>query len=206
MPMNRDSKIRRRNVKWRSNVLGFSLLELIIVVSVMTIATAIAVPVLVNARRGYQLRTATVDLASLLQRSRNIAIQSNRAIPVVTAAGNTQVFLDLNLNGALDVGEPMVQLPPNIVQTNAGAPAIGAPAPLGFTAPVNPPARFSGRGMPCVLVGAICTNYPAGGAEVGFVYYLNQNINGIQRWSAVSVTPAGQVKTWSLTNAVWTNI
>ena len=202
MPMNKDSKIRRCNVKWRSNVLGFSLLELIIVVSVMAIATAMAVPVLVNARRGYQLRTATVDLASLLQRSRNIAIQSNRAIPVVTAVGNTQVFLDLNLNGALDVGEPMVQLPPNIVQTNVNPPAIGAPAPLGFTAPVNPPARFSG----CVLVGAICTNYPAGGAEVGFVYYLNQNINGIQRWSAVSVTPAGQVKTWSLTNAVWTNI
>jgi prepilin-type N-terminal cleavage/methylation domain-containing protein len=185
---------------------GFSLLELLIVVAVMVVASAMAIPVLTNARRGYQLRTATVNLAALLQRSRNICIQNNRAISVVTALGNTQVYLDFNGNNALDPGEPMVQLPQNVTQTNIGAPFITAPGTLGFPGPQNPPARFDGRGMPCVVVGGICTNYPAGLPEVGFVYYLNQNINGSQRWSAVSVTPAGQVKTWSRSNGVWTNI
>jgi prepilin-type N-terminal cleavage/methylation domain-containing protein len=185
---------------------GFSLLELLIVVSVIVVASAMAIPVMQNARRGYQLRGATVDLASLLQRSRNAAIQNNRAMSVLTVAGNTQVFLDLNGNGLIDPGEPMVQLPANVVQINAGAPQIAAPGTLGFTGPQNPPARFNGRGMPCIVVGGICTNYPAGQPEVGFVFYLNQNINGSQRWSAVSVTPGGQVKTWSRSNGVWTNI
>jgi hypothetical protein len=116
------------------------------------------------------------------------------------------VFFDSNGNGAYDRGEPMMQLPANITQNNAVPTPIPAPATLGFSQPQLPPARFNGRGMPCVIVGAACTNFPAGAAEVGFVYYLNQNINGAQRWSAVSVTPAGQVKTWVFQNGVWTNL
>jgi prepilin-type N-terminal cleavage/methylation domain-containing protein len=188
----------------QGNRAGFSLLELIAVVSIMAIATAMAVPVFLNARRGYQLRTATVDLAGLLQRSRISAVQSNSARGVFTQAAGTQVYFDSNGNGAYDRGEPMLQLPANITQINAvGASAMPA-GTLGFNNVQVPPARFNGRGMPCTIVGGFCTNYPAAG-EVGFVYYLNQNINGVQRWAAVSVTPAGQVKTWALNNGVWAN-
>jgi type IV fimbrial biogenesis protein FimT len=186
------------------NRAGFSLLELIAVVSIMAVVTAMAIPIFVNARRGYQLRTATVDLAGLLQRSRMSAVRSNSVRGVFTQAAGTQVYFDSNGSGAYDQGEPMVQLPANITQNNAiGAAAIPA-GTLGFANSQAPPARFNGRGMPCIIVGGFCTNYPAGG-EVGFVYYLNQNINGVQRWSAVSVTPAGQVKAWALNNGVWAN-
>lgn len=188
----------------QGNRSGFSLLELLVVVSVMAVASAMAVPVLLNAQRGYRLRTATVDLASLLQRARMSAIQSNAARSVLTGAGATQIYFDSNGNGAYDVGEPMMQLPTNITQNN-GVPTVIPAGTLGFNNAQLPPARFNGRGMPCAIVGAVCTNYPAAG-EVGFVYYLNQNINGVQRWAAVSVTPAGQVKTWVFNNGVWTNL
>jgi prepilin-type N-terminal cleavage/methylation domain-containing protein len=201
---------RRKRISRRA---GFSLIELLVVVMASLVAMAMAVPVFQNARRGYQLRGAVVDLAGLLQRSRMFCIQNNRLVPVVTAApGNTQVFLDSfpvgNPNGAYDAGqgELMLQLPPNITQTNPGASILIPPATLGFNNPQAPPARFNGRGLPCVFNGAVCTNYLPNVGEVGFVYYLNQNINGQQRWAAVSITPAGQVKTWSRSNGTWSNI
>jgi len=204
---------RRKRISKRA---GFSLLELVIVGAILLITTAMAVPIFQNVRRTYQLRGAVVDLASLLQRSRMFCVRNNRLVPIQTAGGNTQVFLDSfpvgAPNGAIDAGqgEPLVQLPANITQTNAGAPLIPA-ATLGFANPQDPPARFNGRGLPCAFNGAICTNYlpgggPGGGFEVGFVYYLKQNLNGQQTWAAVSITPAGQVKTWSYSGGNWTNI
>ncbi len=187
------------------NAKGFSLVELMIVVVAMSVATAMAVPMLLSARNGYQLRTATVDLTSPLQKSRMFCIQNNRAISVQTVAGGTQVYLDSNNNGAYDAGELMILLPANTTQTNAGAPAIPA-ATLGFAAAQNPPARFDGRGLPCLVNAAgACSNWStASNAAVGFVYYLKQVSNGT-RWSAVSITPGGQVKTWSYSGGVWVN-
>lgn len=187
---------------------GFSLLELLIVTGAMAVATAMAVPVLLSARRAYQLRTATVDLASFLQRARINCVQQNRVIPIRRAAGNTQVYLDSfpagAPNGQYDVGqgEPMIQLPANITALTAG-PVFPA-ATLGFAAPQAPPARFNGRGLPCAInAGGVCSNFVGG--QVGFVYYLSQNINGVVRWSAVSITPGGQVKTWSYSGTTWSN-
>jgi prepilin-type N-terminal cleavage/methylation domain-containing protein len=184
---------------------GFSLIELVIVASVVAIASAMAAPVLLNARRGYQLRSATTDLASLLQRGRLVAVQQNRTIPILLAGGNTQVYVDSAgnaSNGQYDLGEPMIQLPPNITITNIGSPAFPA-ATLGFAAPQAPPARFNGRGLPCAVVGGGCSNFVGG--QIGYVYYLNQTINGVTRWSAVAVTPGGQVKAWAYNGAVWSN-
>src|SRR5437879_5175103 len=194
---------RRKRISKRA---GFSLLELVIVGAILLITTAMAVPIFQNVRRTYQLRGAVVDLASLLQRSRMFCVRNNRLVPIQTAGGNTQVFLS-DVSWQLHQGEPLVQLPANITQTNAGAPLIPA-ATLGFANPQDPPARFNGRGLPCAFNGAICTNYlPGGGGfEVGFVYYLKQNLNGQQTWAAVSITPAGQVKTWSYSGGNWTNL
>ena len=203
-----------RTIHKRSGA-GFSLLELLIVTGAIAIATAMAVPVLTTARNAYQLRNATVDLASLLQRARITCVQQNRAVPVHRAAGNTQVYLDSlptlangGPNTQYDVGEPMIQLPAKITALTTATVPIPAPGTLGFNNPQVPPARFDGRGLPCVMNGAVCTNYiaGAGGTQVGFVYYLRQDLgNNRFRWAAVSVTPGGQVKSWFYSSGVWTN-
>ena len=200
----------------RKKKAGFSLLEMMIVVAIMMIASAMAVPSIQRARRSYLLRTATVELATFLQRSRITAVQNNTALPVLTNGANTQVFLDLNRNGALDVGvpnvttEPWVPLPTNITINAAGPAAPLTAAVTGF-APQPLPVRFDGRGLPCVInAGGVCSNWvaggPGGGTQVGFLYYLLQNIPGGGRtWAAVTVNPAGQVKTWVKNGTVWTN-
>jgi prepilin-type N-terminal cleavage/methylation domain-containing protein len=190
---------------------GFSLLELVIVASLVAVASAMAAPVLLNARRAYQLRTADTDLASLLQRTRMLSVQQNRTIPLVIAGGGTQVFADSFPVGAPDgnynagQGEPIVQLPPNITAVTAIAAGAAFPAgTLGFT-PQTPPARFDGRGLPCAINGGgACSNFV--GAQVGFLYYLKQDLgNNQSRWAAVAVTPGGQVKTWGYNGTSWSN-
>jgi hypothetical protein len=123
---------------------------------------------------------------------------------VLPVAGTNQLYLDTNFNGALDAGEPMIQLPNNVNVAGGGAPG-GLNAALGF-APLAPPVRFNGRGVPCVPVAGVCSNWAGpGGAPVGFLYYLNQNVAGNINWAAVVVTPAGQAKTWIYSNNVWSN-
>ena len=193
---------------------GFSLVELVIVTAAVAIATAMAVPVIVNANNTYQLRNATVELASMLQRSRLYCIQNNKytAIQTNSAAINTSpigavVFLDVNSvgsGGTPTAAYPQVTLPANITQTNASAPSISS-STLGFSSAQAPPAYFNGRGLPCTVVSGVCTNWStANTAPVGYIYYLKQVSNGT-RWSAVSITPGGQIKTWMYNGSTWTN-
>jgi hypothetical protein len=119
----------------------------------------------------------------------------------------TQVYLDLNGNATLDVGEPSIQLQRNVsLVTNGGIPAIPV-ASLGFTpqattAQVN----FNARGTPCVLVNGNCSSWDSNGAApnpVGFVYYLRAPLGSGSSWSAVSIGPSGRFRAWSYNNATW---
>ena len=189
---------------------GFSLVELVIVVAVVAIATAMAVPVIVNANNTYQLRNATTELAAALQKSRIYCIQQNQALAVLTTSSGSTVFLDVANGGSGDTSNsnfsswPQVTLPTNITQTNTSAPTISS-STLGFSSAQAPPAYFNGRGLPCAVVSGVCTNWStANSAPVGYIYYLKQVSNGT-RWSAVSVTPGGQIKTWMYSGSTWTN-
>src|SRR2546430_5227325 len=102
------------------------------------------VPLFSTAVSQYRLRTSAVDLDGLLQRARSRAVRDNRSYALQTAAvvqgaiTYTQVYLDLNGNGTLDVGEPSVQLQRNVpLVTVGGIPSMRL-APLGLAPQVAP--------------------------------------------------------------------
>jgi prepilin-type N-terminal cleavage/methylation domain-containing protein len=187
---------------------GFSLIELLIVLAVMLIASAITVPLIMTSVSQYRLRTSAVDLNGLLQRARTRAVRDNRTYAVRTAASNTQAYLDLNGNNLLDAGEPMIQLQRGVsLNTNPGAAAIPN-ATLGFppqstTVQVN----FNARGTPCVIVNAVCSSWDSAGAtpnQVGFVYYLQSTSGASTSWVAVSISPSGRFRSWTYyNNTTW---
>ena len=203
----------RRDSKSRSQS-GFSLIELLIVLAIMLIASAMTVPLIMTSVSQYRLRTSAVDLNGLVQRARTRAVRDNRTYAVQTATVTqggftyTQVYLDLNGNNILDAGEPMIQVQRNVsLNTSPGTAAIPN-ATLGFspqstTAQVN----FNARGTPCVIVNAVCSSWDSAGAtpsQVGFVYYLQSTSGASTSWAAVSISPSGRFRSWSYyNNSTW---
>ena len=61
---------------------GFSLTELMVVVSVMGILGLVAVPNLVTTMPTYRLRSSAADLCSNLRRARSTAVKQNRDISI----------------------------------------------------------------------------------------------------------------------------
>lgn len=181
---------------------GVSLLELSIVLAVMLVVTASALPSVLTAMQQYRLRTAAKDLAAMLQRSRMRCVRDNRHYTLQSSQitqGNvsySQLFLDQNDSGSYDRGEAFLQLPAGVRFNSASAPAIAA-ATLGYTPqPTSTALSFNGMGLPCVMRSGLCTNWDANGNAVGVVYFLQNSRHSSSAWAAVGVTPAGRARTW----------
>ena len=67
---------------------GFTLVELVVVVSLMGIGAVMAMPSLAEAMRGQRLRAATTDLTSALLMARSEAIKRGSQVRVTPRAGN----------------------------------------------------------------------------------------------------------------------
>ncbi len=201
---------------------GFSLLELLIVLAIMFVVTAMATPYMLNAIADYKLRTSASQLSNLLQRARAESVRRNTTVQLMTQVqgGLQTVWIDnpqgpgLLGNGARDRGEPVLILPNRITLQVAGFPGnattIFNANQVNYTvmptaAPVA--AQFNSRGQPCSnsasawgVVTCRNTTAPANQAQ-GFVYYLRSDRTfGGASWAAVVVTPAGRIRVFSYSN------
>ena len=208
---------------------GFTLLELMIVVAIMFVVAAYAIPTWVTAQRLAKLRGAETAYAGILQMARTRAVNDDRYYSVYTklATGNNpqMAYVDIypqNINGssgngpngnfvAGPPGDPMVTLSPEAVpQPVASAPNTAnlftsfcsacANAIIKNTAPTWGP-----DGLPCAPVtaaggtGLVCNS---AGGPIAYVAFFQSSTN--QEWDAVTVSPAGRIKTWYYTGAIWT--
>lgn len=123
----------------RKNRSGFSLIELLVVVAIMLIVAAFAVPNFVTAVHTYRLQGATRSLANLLQQSRLQAIKDNHfyAVYVITQNnGSTIAFIDIYpkrvngvsgmQDGTMGTGpngeiDPQFIIPSEVVQQTSGS-------------------------------------------------------------------------------------
>src|SRR5215203_2400013 len=83
---------------------GFSLIELILVIAIIGVITAIAIPNMLSARQGFQMRSATGNMGHRLGEARMESVKRNRQIDVtldrdartltttVTSAGVTSII------------------------------------------------------------------------------------------------------------------
>jgi prepilin-type N-terminal cleavage/methylation domain-containing protein len=73
---------------------GFSLIELIVVIAIMLILSAVAVPTLVNALPGYRLRQASRKLCTHMRQARSMAVKQNRNIVLRFNTAASQYTID----------------------------------------------------------------------------------------------------------------
>jgi type IV fimbrial biogenesis protein FimT len=117
---------------------GFTLIEILIVVAIIGIGSAIAVPSYIEWNARYVLRQAISDLASNLTmarisaRNRNIAVVST-----LTLVGTTVTMNTTNVAGTVVVIPP-VTFPPAIIDVRDAATPLGAPAPPPVTIAFTP--------------------------------------------------------------------
>jgi len=129
------------------NKKGFSLLELMIVIAIIAIVSAVAIPALLSWLPGYRLRAAVRDLKSDMVLSRLRAIRENASVATnFNTGGNSYtIFVDDGAGGG--VADNWVQdgdevrlkqvVIPNGVDMYEASFAFG-----------NPQCRFTGRGLP----------------------------------------------------------
>lgn len=168
---------------------GFSLVELIVVLVVLSTLAAIAFPAVRQWIPGYRLKSATQDMYANFQRAKLMAVQRNQN--TVVAFGENingtvydySVFVDSNSNCEYDVGEEVILSQDLIMYKDVNFDATqGGGDGLTFTSNDNgsPAIAFQPNGIP---------TSNGGGFATGTVFLVNT----LGRESSVTVNVAGSV-------------
>ncbi len=211
---------------------GFTLVELLVVIIIVFIIAASAIPSILTSMRMARLRGAASDFAGLLEQTRIYAIRDNRyySAYILAASGGAPVsfaYVDMlpkgstqaSGNGGTSVanGDPVITIPSEVVQE----PVANAPNSsnletqlLPSTTPVTPidtsvtAATFGPRGLPCTPVTITGTNggtiCDSSGGPTAFWTFLENTKSST--WQAVTITPAGRIQKWYYTGSVWTKL
>ena len=210
----RDEDSRRRG---RVEV-GFSLVELMIVVVIVLITSAIALPQYTRMRHTSNLRGTASDFSGLIQTARIRAVQDGTFYSLYVSS--TRAFVDVkNGNGAFISGDPLIPLTSEVTPIAAtSAPAttnlysqflpagstIGPSANMAYDGTTTP-ITMSSRGIPCrtqtATGGTVCES---GGGAIPFWIFFKNTISGEQE--AVTVSPAGRIRKWYYGGGAWNAI
>ena len=95
---------------------GFSLIEALMVVSIIMVLSAFAAPQIRTSLQRYQLETKARRVAGLVQIARREAARQNRRMRLgwgfdFTGSGASIVYVDTNRNGLMDQGEQRAVFP-----------------------------------------------------------------------------------------------
>jgi prepilin-type N-terminal cleavage/methylation domain-containing protein len=185
---------------------GFSLIELMIVVGIVLVVAAIAVPAIRQTVATYELDVSGQVVASKLQDARMAAVKANTPYYAsftpgpgpnfVTAAPLALRAYNATLDPTATTSKSVVFQAPvglNFTQLNL---FVGGAVTAGTT---NGAIGFNARGLPCQQ-GANLFSCPAGGT--GFIWFMQSLRN--KTWEAVTVSPTGHIRCWRQTAAgVW---
>src|SRR5947209_5914146 len=192
----------RQNRGRHSPSLGFSMIELVVVLVVILITSAITAPSFMRAYQYYQVSNAATSMANVIKYTRYEAIRRNTPINCVIgpAPVGTIAWTDSNGNGVADNVEQQLTftttvtlLAPGNVPNLAGlilAANLGPLVPLSNT---NAIVQFDQRGA---------VNPPPAGALVSFVG--NTLVPGAG-YRAIILLPSGSMQLWKAdANGTWT--
>jgi prepilin-type N-terminal cleavage/methylation domain-containing protein len=191
-----------------SSHMGFSLIELLVVLAIMLIVAAFAVPTTMKVIDGARIRGTMGNVSNLAQRCRMQAIKRNTTqwLHFRTISGRVTLFVTDSTSTATGPAPTDIQLDlPN--QFVIAAAPTSNPAPLTATAMwgssitpnVSVDPYFNSRGLPCLpdITTGACTT------TVGYVNYFTYRSGGNTRWVAVGISPAGRVKAWYWYGSQW---
>jgi len=193
----------KKQIKARKQQYGYSIVELLISLAIISIFSALAAPRLIGTYRSYQMDDAASQVAAQIKFTRYEAIRRNNVTLCLNSAQAAQGGLltmytrDIKApNDNVQPNEKQIVFAANAVATlvavgavpNSGSLAAAVNAgPLTTVDPANGSITFDGRGAKTA---------PAGGS----VYWVG---NAVYGWRAVTVLPSGSVQVWSTATSTW---
>lgn len=207
---------------------GFTFVEVTVVLMIVFIVAALAIPSIVSSVRTAHLRGAASDFAGILEQARIFAIRDNRyySTYVLAASGNQaqQAYVDLlpksqtgaSGNGGTSVaaGDPSIVISSDVTQQPVASapntnnlksqllPSITSVTPIDTSVTA---ATFGPRGLPCTPIaltgGTVCDS--SGGPTAFWTFFQNSTTGA---WQAVTITPAGRIKKWFYNGSAWTKL
>jgi prepilin-type N-terminal cleavage/methylation domain-containing protein len=180
---------------------GFSLLELVIVVAIVLIVSAMAIPAVQRVTDAYRLNSSGSAVASVLQQARVAAVKENRPYYVQFTQGpapNLITAAPLETRAYVS-SDPTATTAGNVVFPAGALPDhsqldlyLGAvPVPQFGVVQIG----FNARGFPCTSPGG--PSFVCQGPS-SFEWFMQSNASGT--WEAITVTSAGRIRSWRQTS------
>lgn len=194
--------------------LGFSVIELLVVVGIIFVFAAVTVPTLMTQIYSIRLRYSAVNLSEVLQSARMEAVRRNTFYSVQYVAGSTSSGTPA-MEQVVDKTSAVVSsIPPTVLGSSVSVffgTGSGAPGETSLVTSLNftPAAStaglpsFNARGLPCIPVAG--TTCPATVGQ-GFIFFLSGMSVAAQApaWTAVAVTPSGRCQIFAYDSGTWT--
>jgi prepilin-type N-terminal cleavage/methylation domain-containing protein len=181
-----------------NNQNGFSLLEALIVMSIIVAMTAAVIPSLNSSIQNYRLYASAQEIASQMQSARLRAVRGNAMCTFLMSASGRQFGIDMdgdgNISSSADVA---LTLNANVSFSNLSTPPITNAATLSNGTKTG--IGFTPRGTLTAVASSGLPDYnPANLAASGYAIYLSNTQN---HFAAITVGPLGRVRTWTSTAA-----
>ena len=206
-----NTKAKRRRVSSS----GFSTLELVIVVAIILIAAAIAIPNAIQIWYNMELRATGNEVADLMQRARILAAKSNSYYTVCYSTSGgvqtvylTQVTLSSTSACTYSAGTSVSIDLARLISAASGAPT--GTNPSAYTSSIDTSSgtpcdntctlAFSPRGLPCQFVTGTPGTCSTPAASYFVYYFQASSSNG---WAAVAVSKAGRTQTYTWNGSSW---
>jgi len=145
--------MRLRDRKIRTAQAGFSMIEVLIVVAIIMIISAMAAPNVITSLRQVKLRGASSSMINIFEQARMRAVRDNKGYMVrsAVAQGTTFWYIDLDGDAAMGVNEPQVALPQSVGMAVAppSNASLNLTSPNSYMLPAQTGPAFNARGLPC---------------------------------------------------------
>ncbi|HWZ42145.1 MAG TPA: prepilin-type N-terminal cleavage/methylation domain-containing protein [Candidatus Saccharimonadales bacterium] len=192
-------------MQYRTQQSGFSLIEILIVVSIILLLAGIVVPNLPPLVANYRLDAAGRSIAGLMQAGRIRAAQTNQAnyVRFDTTRTPALAFVKTDTTTAYVEGDLDVPIASGYAFQTTGLPdhqQLDAYLGTSVVVELGTPVGFNSRGLPCVAnnaSGTLCQQLdPATPGAPGFEWYVRGTT--ANAWEAITITPGGRIKSWRL--------
>jgi prepilin-type N-terminal cleavage/methylation domain-containing protein len=182
-----------RSKKIRNEQAGFSMVEVLIVVAIILIISAMALPNIMTSVYTMRMRSSLTELTGLMQQARMRAVRDGQNYQVLTTTmqGRLVFYVDFNHDSTYNAAnDPFIVAMPPDVQVS-GVP--GSTNGLDTTNVITGLPAFNVRGLPCAWASQYSCTFMNGANPSKYVYYLTTDRGS---FAAITVAPSGRVKGW----------